>query len=60
MEKRLPNFCDSHLHGKTRCKPVRPTQLLEALGVNELDPTPCERGESLSFVKATSFDKVAH
>jgi hypothetical protein len=59
MEKRLPNFIDSHLRDvNLGCRPVRPTQLLKELGLTELDPMPCERGDTLSFVRATGFAKA--
>lgn len=51
MESKLPNFCSSHVKDLD-CTPIRPAELLDELGIKQLDPLPFREGESVDFFRA--------
>jgi hypothetical protein len=51
MESKLPNFCSSHVKDLV-CMPKRPAELLDELGITQVDPLPFREGESIDFFRA--------
>lgn len=52
MDRKLVNFATRQCAGILHCKPVRPSELLQGLGVGERDPMPFDQGHLLSYLEA--------
>lgn len=55
MEKRMCNWIRARPNDTTRCAPVRPNELLNILGITDLDPMPFEEGSALDYFRAVDL-----